>query len=106
VSRYSGGKIITDFLIFKKFKADFALLRTIFTILPIWLVLFLPSRTAAETTAATDGGLTRVPVQVVTREGVETKWVMIEVAGESVPEPGSLVLLLMSGLLLMRRRRN
>ncbi|HSP44060.1 MAG TPA: PEP-CTERM sorting domain-containing protein [Luteolibacter sp.] len=81
-------------------------MRTIFTIIPIWLTLCLPSRTAAETPAAPGGGLTRVPVQVVTQEGVETKWVMIDVAGESIPEPGSLVLLVMSGLLLMRRRRN
>jgi len=51
-------------------------------------------------------GMMRVPVEVVTHESGEHRWVMIDVAAESIPEPESVVLVLLAGLLLWSRRRN
>jgi hypothetical protein len=50
-------------------------------------------------------GLTRLPVEVVSADGEPSEWVLVEVAGEKIPEPEAVVLVLMAGLLMLRRRR-
>jgi len=88
-------------------------LRRWFQIFRLWVVVSLvPSMTLAQSQAAGDRfadpaamGRIRIPVQVVTENGAESKWVLVEVAGESVPEPRTLILALMGSLFLLRRKR-
>lgn len=46
----------------------------------------------------------QVPVEVVA-EGSAPEWVYVEVPSQAVPEPGSVALLALSSLLLLRRHR-
>lgn len=47
----------------------------------------------------------QMPVEVVTKGG-KTEWVMVEVATDAIPEPGTTTLLItLSSLLLLRRQR-
>lgn len=46
----------------------------------------------------------RIPVEVVTK-GAAPQWVYVQVAPQSVPEPGPYALLALSSLLLLHRRR-
>ena len=62
-------------------------LRAIFTIFPACLAICVGPLCAEEKPTA--GGLTRVPVQVVSHNGGESKWLMVDVAAESIPEPES-----------------
>lgn len=60
---------------------------------------------ASATTEATDANSVKIPVEVITKNG-EAEWVMVEVATETVPEPGTMTLLMTLGsLMLLRRKR-
>lgn len=50
-------------------------------------------------------GLKRLPVEVVSADGQPSEWVLVEVAGEKIPEPEAAVLVLLAGLLMLRRKR-
>jgi hypothetical protein len=46
----------------------------------------------------------QIPVEIVAK-GSAPQWVYVEVQGQSVPEPGSFSLLVLTSLLLLRRQR-
>lgn len=52
-----------------------------------------------------DSGLKRLPVEVVSADGGPSEWVLVEVAAEQIPEPEAAVLVLLAGLLMLRRQR-
>lgn len=54
--------------------------------------------------AAAPAPTEKVAVEVLASDG-KTKWMMVEVPHEAVPEPGSAVLMMLSTLLLLRRNR-
>lgn len=75
-------------------------------LLCIGLFLACPSL-LAQSLPAFDAGeekFVKMPVEVV-GVGGKTEWVMVEVSNQAVPEPGAAVLLALSSLLLLRRRR-
>lgn len=49
--------------------------------------------------------VTRIPVEIVAK-GTAPQWVNVEMHAEAIPEPGMLPLVLLPGLLLLRRRRS
>jgi len=49
-------------------------------------------------------GSVQIPVEVVA-EGSAPQWVYVEVQNQSVPEPGTVSLLALASLLLLRRQR-
>ena len=61
-------------------------------------------RADSQTANATANGPVQVPVEVVAK-GSAPEWVYVEVAPETVPEPGVLPLTLLHALFFLRRRR-
>ena len=62
---------------------------------------------AAQTIPAFEAGeeaLVKMPVEVVGASG-QREWILVEVSNQTIPEPGAAVLLSLSSLLLLRRRR-
>ncbi len=59
----------------------------------------------ATNTAAAEKNSVKIPVEVISKNG-KPEWVMVEVATETVPEPGTMTLLMTLGsLMLLRRNR-
>ena len=59
----------------------------------------------AATAATAETTRIQVPVEIVTKDG-KVEWVMVEVAADAIPEPGTSALLItLSSLLLLRRKR-
>lgn len=62
-----------------------------------------PSRTGKAETTETSS--VKIPVEVISKGG-KSEWVMVEVATEAVPEPGTITLMMTLGsLALLRRQR-
>ena len=56
-------------------------------------------------TEVVESNSVKIPVEVIAKNG-KAEWVMVEVATENVPEPGTMTLLMTLGsLMLLRRNR-
>ncbi len=67
-----------------------------------------PTSTAIRATPGgpqAEGNPMKVPVEVVSKDG-KREWIHVELAGQSIPEPGITALLFLSSLLLLRRHRD
>lgn len=64
-----------------------------------------PASPPAAVTETAESPRIQLPVEIVTKDG-KVEWIMVEIAADAIPEPGTATLLMaFSSLLLLRRKR-